>query len=450
MEKTLKSSKYKEKIINFLKEPILYLIILIIIIQTFIYSSIPNANLQHDSKSYLYNYNKESIFNGYVDDVRTPFYPYFIKLIKKIGGETNLNSNVAYVQKIMFLISIILMYYTLKKIVKNKIVVSILTVLFGICPTIITWNTFVLTESISMLEISILEFITIKYLKSPSKITAGLMGVVILGMILTRPAFVYLLPIYILFILLRWFLNKEERKKLLFAIVSILICCIVLLGYCFQVKRYYGTFGLTSVSSLNNLVSAIYSGAYKDGNNTEIIQEIDDLAGENEITDRQAFEIYDEVAKNHTQEELSDFSNSALKNSGKYKEFIINKLIKLGSKNITTSYINLQDNDDKIILNYSELGALFLPITFGMIYILVIASIIYLIWYLIKFKTINWICAFFTSMIFANLFTLIFGAPFEEQRLFFPSVCLVILYMGTILGKISINRENPLNEKNVN
>ena len=444
MEELGTKVKYKEKIVSFLKEPILYLLILIIIIQTVIYSSIPNADVQYDSTSYLYNYNKESIFKGYVDSVRTPVYPYFIKLIKKIDGEANLNNNVAYVQKILFLISIIFMYYTLKMLVKNKIVVSVLTVIFGICPTIITWNIFVLTEAIAMIEMSVLAFITVKYLKSPSKITAGLMGVVILGMILTRPAFIYLLPIYILFIILRWLLNKEERKKLFFAIVSMLICCIVLVGYCFQIKRYYGVFGLTSVSSLNNLVSAIYCGAYKEGDNSELISEIDNLVGEQDLSQERAFEIYREIEKNHTQTELSDFANSALKNSDKYKNFIINKFISLGTRNIGTSYIHITDSDGNIILNYGDLGTLFLPITFGMIYILLIVSIIYLLWYLIKYKKINWICAFFTSMIFANLFTLIIGAPFEEQRLFFPSVFLVIAYVGTILGKIFAGKELTL------
>lgn len=427
---------HKEKIMKFLKEPLLYLLILIIFIQVVIYSSIPNSSVQYDSTSYLYNYNKGSIFKGYVDDVRTPVYPYFIKLIKKIGGEANLNNNISYVQKILFLISIILMYYTLKMLVKNKIVVSALTVIFGICPTIITWNIFVLTESIAMLEMSILAFITVKYLKNPSKITAGLMGIVILSMILTRPAFIYLLPIYILFIILRWFLYKEERKKLLFVMVSMLICCIVLVGYCFQIKRYYGVFGLTSVSSLNNLVSAIYCGAYKEGNNSGIITEIDNLVGEQVPSQERAFEIYREIEKNHTQTELSNFANSALKNNDKYKNFIINKFISLGTRNIGTSYIQITDSNGNIILNYGDLGTLFLPITFGLIYILLIVSGVYLIWYLIKYKKINWFCAFFTSMIFANLFTLIIGAPFEEQRLFFPTVFLVIAYLGMILGRI--------------
>lgn len=449
MKNELSIQKIQKKIINFLKEPILYLIIAIIIIQTIVYSKIPNGIIQADSASYIYNYNKESIFNGYVNNVRTPVYPYFIKVIKRIGGEANLSNNIAITQKILFLISIIFIYCTLKMLAKNKIIVSVLTLIFGICPTIIVWNATVLTESISILEMTVLAFITIKYLKKPSKIAAGLMGIVILVMILTRPAFIYLLPIYILFILLKWLLEKEERKKLIFAVISLLVCCMILVGYCFQVKRYYGIFNLTSVSGLNGFITAVYSGAYKDSSNTEMVKEIDKLIKGEEITQGRAFEIYNEIEKTHSQKEISEFANESIKNNDKYKNFIINKFIEMGSKNITTSYIHVQDDNGKIICNYSELGALILPITFGMIYILLVVGIIYLVWYIIKYKQINWICAFFTSTIFANIFTLIFGAPFEEQRLFFPSVCMVILSAGTILGKISVSKENFLNEKNI-
>lgn len=443
-----KQEKIKKKFIKFLKEPLLYLMIIIIFIQIIIYANVPKWSSTTDSDSYLDSYNEGSILNGYVNNQRTPVYPYFIKVIKKLGGEENFRENITKVQKVLFIVTVVLFYYTLKMLIKNKIIVSVLTLIFGISPTIIVWNSFILTESLSILEMTFLSFITIKYLKKPSKITAGLMGFVIIAMILTRPAFIYILPIYILFIILRWFLQKEERKKLIFAIGSLLICCIILTLYCLQIKRYYGTFGLTSVSGLNNLVVSIYSDAYKDGNNAELIKEIDDMKKDDNST-QICFYIYNMLSKTHSQEELANFASESLKNNPKFKDFLVKKTTELAPVNIATSYAIVQDSDGKIICNYRDIGSILLPITFGMIYILLIISIIYLIWYLIKYKKINWICAFFTSTIFANIFTLVVGAPFEEQRLFFPSMCLVILYVGVIIDKIKLKEENLLNEKNV-
>ena len=448
MEEILKKAKFKERIITFLKEPILYLIIIMIVIQGVVYSNIPKVGHTGDSQGYIDSYDKGSILQGYINDSRPPVYTYFIKVIKKIGGEENFESNVVLVQKILFIISAILFYYTLKLLVKNKIIVSCLTLIFGISPSIFVWNTFIITEAIVGIEMVFLAFITVKYLKQPSTIMASFMGIVVLTMILTKPALIYLLPIYILFIILRFILNKEERKKLYFAVGSIVICCVCLIIYCLQMKNLYGVFGITAVSYKNSAISAIYSGAYVDSENIQISDEIKELIGENP-TSAKVYEVFDEIVAKHTYNEIKEFANSALKNSQKYKTFLLNRFINIGTENIGTSYANGEKNDKEYIYNYAYLGNLILPFTFGMMYIIILVSIIYLIWYLIKYKKINWICAFFTSTIFANIFTLIVGAPFEEQRLFFPSMCLVILYIGVIIDKIKLKEENLLNEKNV-
>ena len=448
MEKIVTKANYKEKIIKFLKEPIVYLVIIIIILQGIVYSNISEVGHTGDSGGYLYAYDEASIFQGYVDEARPPVYCYFIKLIKKIGGEANLEANVVKVQKVLFIFSVILFYFILKLLIKNKIIISCLTLIFGIAPSIFVWNTYIVTEALVGVEMIILAFITVKYLKKPSKITASIMGIIILGMILTKPALIYILPIYILFIILSFILNKEERKKLYFAIGSLLICCIVLTAYCMQMKKYYGVFGITAVSYNNTVLSAISSGAYIDSENKQISNEIKELIGENS-ENVNVYEIFDKIKANYSSVEIKDFADSAVRNSTKYKTFLLNRFINVGTENIGTSYSNGEKSDKEYIYNYSYLGALVLPITFGMLYIILLASIIYLIWYLIKYKQINWICALFTSMIFANIFTLIVGAPFEEQRLFFPSMCLVLLYMGVIIEKIKLKEEKLLNEKNV-
>lgn len=448
MDNILKKYKIKEKIIKLLKEPIIYLLIVIAIIDGIVYSNIPEVGKTGDSDSYLHFYDSGSIFNGFVSDSRPPIYPYFIKVIKKIGGEANLEINVIKAQKILFFVSIVLFYCTIKLLLKNKIIICILTLIFGISPSIIVWNSFIITESITGLEILILTYITIRYLKEPSKILASLMGIVILGMVLTKPAFIYLLPIYILFVILRYFFNKEERKKLYFAFASLSLCCIILIMYCFQIKKSYGVFGLTSVSHINTMITIIQSGAYKDLPDAQISKELSSIIKE-KPTEGNVFGIYfNNIATKFSLNEIKEYSKEASQ-SKTYWNYILNRFIKVGTENIGTSYANGEESNDKYIYNYAYLGALSIPITFGMVYIILLVSIVYLIWYLIKYKKINWICAFFTSTIFANLFTLIVGAPFEEQRLFFPSMCLVILYIGVILDKIKIKEENLLNEKNV-
>ena len=168
-----KLNNYKEKIVNFLKEPILYILIFCIFMQLLIYMTIPNYVMTTDSYTYTTEYNS-SILKGEVDYVRTPVYPYLAKIIEKIAGEEMLFQNIVLFQKILFIFTIVLFYDTLKKITKNKVITSVLTVIFGVCPFIIFWNIMVLTEALAIFEIVLLSWITIKYFEKPNKIYAGM------------------------------------------------------------------------------------------------------------------------------------------------------------------------------------------------------------------------------------------------------------------------------------
>lgn len=170
MENIIKDSK--QNILKILKQPILYILIFCVIIQIQIYKTIPDYVITNDSTTYTEYYNG-SIRKGQVDALRTPVYPYIAKIIGKIGGQENLYQNIVVFQKILFVITVIIFYYTIYKITNNKLISSLFTIVFGICPFIIFWNIMILTESIALFELALLSFITIKYLKAPSKFLAG-------------------------------------------------------------------------------------------------------------------------------------------------------------------------------------------------------------------------------------------------------------------------------------
>ena len=81
MKHEKKNSSLKLKMIKILKEPLLYLLIIIAIIQGIIYSNMPVYGETGDSDGYLHIYDSESIFKGYLSDSRPPVYSYFIKVI---------------------------------------------------------------------------------------------------------------------------------------------------------------------------------------------------------------------------------------------------------------------------------------------------------------------------------------------------------------------------------
>ena len=431
----------KEKIINIFKQPLIYVLLFCIFVQVKIYNTVPNYVMTSDSYTYAEKYNT-SILRGQVNELRTPVYPYFIKAIGKISGQENLYNSVAMAQKILFIITLILFYFCLKKITKSNIITSVLTIVFGICPFIVLWNIMILTEAISIFESILLSFVTILYLEKPKKSTAIILGIIVLVMILTRPSFIYLLPIYFLFWILRLIFNKKE-KEVIAGIISCAVCSVILLGYCGLMKMQYGEFSITAVSYINNTITAINSNSYKQSGNEEMIKVVDEIKG-----DRSDGEIcwtaLDKLKEQYSVEEIKNFANTSLKNDKNYLKFIISKTVQLGSSNIgTASYIpnDVFINEKYANQIYTEIGNIILPINFAMVYMIVGIAIIYILYDLAKNKNINWYLAFFTVLIAANIFTLIVGAPFESQRLFASSIVQVLLLIGYVVAKGIYNKK---------
>ena len=425
-----------KSIIEIFKQPLIYVLTICLIVQFKVYGTVQEFFICPDSSSYL---EYSNIFEGKLDKTRTPVYPYFIKLIDSVNGDKDLLLSVIFVQKWLFVITLLLFYSCVQNLTKNKAIIAISTLIFGTSPYIILWNIFILTESISLLEITILSLLTILYLKKPKYSLALAIGIIILLMVLTRPAFIYLLPVYILFWVLKLF-EKGERKYALMGFISSLICLIAILGYCNLMKQQYGKFALTDVSTTNSVVSAISSNTYRNSNNMEMIKIVDNMIiKENKdlenITD--VSEIYKTLARKYDDTQLKEFASSSLK-TPEYLEYLLRRTIKLGKSNIGINYVDnssLNLNKNSKTISYEELGYISLPITFGFVYFLVFGGIVYLIYNLIKNKKVNWIVAFFTSLIFASTFTIIVGAAFETQRLFLSTIILVLLFITYIISK---------------
>lgn len=447
----MKKNKIKDILLKIIKEPFLYVIIICVLCQLKMYQTVPDYVLASDSVTYMEGYT-ENIFKGEVNEARTPVYPYFIKIIEKIGGEENLEQNIVLIQKILFVGTTIMFYFAVRIITKNKILLSIMTLIFGICPYLVLWNVMILTEAISLLEMVALTLVTLLYLKKPNPILGASTGLIVFAMIMTRPSFIYLLPIYLLFWILRFFWNlkqQKEKRNAIIGTVSCAVCALLLLGYCGLMKWNKGSFSLTTISYLNQLISAIDSDSYQYASNPEMIKIVDEIT-QDRTDERASWEAYDALKEKYAVEDLKEFASSSIRNSPNYLTYLLNKTVRTGYLTIGTNYVDHKDYLADLLNNsykgYYYLGNLILPINFAAIYILVAVMIVYLIWYLIRYKKIHWIIAFFTCVIGANVITLIVGAPFEQQRLFMASIPCVILIV-TYGINILIGKKGKRNEE---
>ena len=116
------------------------------------------------------------IFRGIVDLYRTPLYPYVIKFFEYISRE-NLVPNLIFFQQVISFLSIIPFFFVSKSIVKNKYLVIMATLFYGLWHPVLIQNVHLNPESLCFAGSILMLFILVKYLEKPKKLTAVFLGI---------------------------------------------------------------------------------------------------------------------------------------------------------------------------------------------------------------------------------------------------------------------------------
>lgn len=429
-----------------IKNPLSYILIISLFIQKVVYSKFQPYSFSGDTLSYLSMYYKENIFLGEVNFSRTPVYPYLCKIVNLFSTESNFYNNIVFVQKILFFISIILFYLTVKKLFKSKMLNSILTLFYAINPFLFLWNTVLLTEALSIVEITTLLYLTISYIKSPRKSSAILIGVQLLILVMTRPANVYLLAGYLIFWILKFFIHRKDKliNIVKTGLITTCICIGIVLLYCNQFRIQHGQFGLTTVSKANTMITIIYSKLYKYGNNKSIIADID-----KKYVSGDAYTTWDAnsyVYQKYSNEQINSFVKS-VKNNAKFNYIgtFLKKAFSCGPDSLGVIYSEPIVSTNLYVI--SLLSYNFLPISFSIVYFFLLGAFIFLIVNLIKRKEIEWVIAALFTIIAGNIFLSLFCAPFEWQRLSVISLPTIIILIPYLIREVFIISNKKVKKK---
>lgn len=429
------------------KNPLSYILAFSILFQNFIYSRFTSYSMSGDSLSYLAEYYKENIFLGQVNHNRTPIYPYFCKIIELFSNENNFYSNITFVQGTLFVISIIFFYLMLKKLFKSKPLYITLTLLYALNPFLYLWNTLILTEGITIFELVLLLYFTVSYIKEPKKSSAIGTSILLFIMVMTRPANIYLVACYLVFWLLNYFIHKKDKviNIIKTGLISLGVCILGILIYCTQMKFQHGTFGLTAVSDINTTISVVYSNTYKYGDNKKIIEDIDKIFINGDANS--AWDVNDYLGEHYSLKEINSFMSSAKKNGMlHYIKYHIKKVYTCGTYNLGIIYSQANLINEYGIV--SGIASNVYPLTFALVYLLLLGSFIFLIVNLIKRKEIEWIVAALFSIIAGNIILSLFCAPFEWQRLSLISIPCSMILIPYLLREIFIlSNEKPKKKK---
>ncbi len=208
------------------------------------------ANIYYDSPSYINAWENYSHFD--IDVARTPGYPVFIGLCKVIFGEALAMNAIVVVQIIVYLISVWYFYKSSLLLSTPKTIALCVTFIYAFLPESFDSNTCIMTESLGMSGIVFLTYFTLKTVICQSAKYQALMCITLFLLLFYRPAFLFLIPIYLVGWAIFFFTRKNRRKLYGAGLAAVTLITLSVVGYACAFKAKYEVFNISYISIINN------------------------------------------------------------------------------------------------------------------------------------------------------------------------------------------------------
>lgn len=425
----------KEQVKQQVKQQIVLIVFaLIFLCQMIYYAGIENPPYESLKSGDAATY----VFPGQYKQIvlpRVPIYSYIIAILKGFLKTEKLSSGIVALQVILYFISVIF-FYNLCKIlwVDRKKLSLIGAICYGCAPGLIWYNKAIRVESLSISLFIMYLFFLAKVLVKKDK---GFVWTFLIGiwpgiLILLRPSFLFLMTIPIVCLVGGG--SKTETKALVLKLLlGEIISILLLVGQSYRNYQEYGVFGITDISTYNQLVICFDTGLYVDNKDQELINYY-----EKSHNLKEAYDYFGE-------ERCSSFIYSTyLDHFGEFVLYNYEKLCNLGSSSLFvhgSKYVSeaffWKDNLWGYLCKISSQLCSFA--NFSFLYLMLIVELIRIVIKKKKiFEVIIWLCMILQFLIG------FFGAQNEWSRMIVPVIPIMILWFGNIFYAY-YNGKNDLN-----
>ena len=252
-------TQLKTKITHATDKQCMWFITLSTMLLTLLWFGIIGIKLLHtlgDTGTYLFA--GRSLFSGTLDELRTPVYPALCQIFK-LGKYFNGLYLLSTFQILVFFASVPYLYKAVALLTQRKTVKCLCTCIYAWNLPIISYTAYIVTESLTISSVVFLAYMLICIIlgKASRRICIA-MPLLMLFMIMLRPFCICFVPIGLLAYAYAY--HKKTLKHTAAALASSLIATIIVLGYCAEYKRQFGSFALSNVSSINRAQVMIKNG----------------------------------------------------------------------------------------------------------------------------------------------------------------------------------------------
>ncbi len=368
------------------------------------------------------------ILRGIVDLYHTPVYPYIIRFFE-YASKDNLVLNLIFFQQTVSFLSIIPFYFVCRSVIKNRYLMIITTLFYGLWHPILIQNVNISPESLCFAGSTLLLFILVKYFEKPGKLNASLLGLFPFLLIMLKPTYLILIFLVFLFMVLRFALLREERKILYWGLLGLILSSAGILGYCEMNKRHNGQFVLSNIFLNNTLAHISQSGAYREGGDNEFIAIIDATRHLGYYTS--PFMINNDIIDKY-QDYIKRFPGNlpptddmlycmAIPNKANYSPDRIKKFVK---NSIWTS----------AYFKYMFKRAADIIMAYGNLFILLAIQSAIIIGMFVKYKKKAWAQGFFILFVLGQFFSILIGGLDDIDRCLNPAYPFIILITASFFA----------------
>ncbi|MBP5655256.1 MAG: glycosyltransferase family 39 protein [Clostridiales bacterium] len=409
----------------------------------------------YDTSSYFSA--AEEIIAGRTDLLRTPVYPLFLHLCKKISPE-NVNRLAVTIQIVVFFISMWFFFRLVRQFTSNSVLCAAGTILYGCMTPITAFNFLMLTESFSISGLVIFAYLLVLFIKERKVWMYTVCIAMTLFLTLLRPSAVYLFVVVVcaaipsVIDIIRKKINWKE-KRFLAPPIAFAICLASLLGYMSMNRDYNNYFGLSYVSEMNKYYDVVQADIWHDNPDTEMVaaiqQKFDEGAGAltAAIDTELAFRNMDTEP-----DRLIEFNRNAIdQNTGKYVYYLAKKVLTMGYNHMEYNLSNdsyfFKEEGNKEILWAGDL----MDFNVNYVYFIFLLSAIGIVAVAVRKKHILWSEIMIALIIGGQLAVNILAGPAEFHRLNAPcypfSLLMVIVWAGIAYDAIMASAGKDMKEE---
>lgn len=376
-----------------------------------------------DSETYIQAWDN-CLRNGVLDPCRTPLYPFLIGLSKLLGSNHVFLYFVVFFQHLISLLSVIPFYRIVLILTGSKRQTLLFSVIY-FCISAVTWNSFVMTESLACSGMVFVVYFLYKTLSSPSWHITLLLFVSVFLLIMLRPA-----QLYVVFVIGLTALFLYHNKIVVTRLMSICVAVfIVVVLYCLQFKNTYGYFSISDVSDINQyymlrtekLVAPEQWGGQSASDFDERLAKGDDSVIYQEAGSLMYLNGYDAFHKNVSESVASN------------KYILLKKMVG-----------RLYRAKDDVLFDHvsiSIIGTILLvlsPHVCGVYLLLLLCPLFYFRKLIFNTSYSHVLVGVLYLLVLANVVVVIIGAQNGWGRLLYPSMPLVLQIIAYIAGKLKL------------